>query len=164
MWKSTNAKPENTYTSPARKGGAPNERKIKMLTLFNDIPPYNMHSVALCVKQEDTAIFETALTVQDNKKIARYRVWILAWKGVENRQRSGAQSKSYMMDVVAPSDWTIGKVHNTILVYLAGIKWMKMSSGIQWLHADYQPQLHDSTQEDFILYLDDFLDSSTPQF
>lgn len=164
MWKSTNAKPENTYTSPARKGGAPNERKIKMLTLFNDIPPYNMHSVALCVKQEDTAIFETALTVQDNKKIARYRVWILAWKGVENRQRSGAQSKSYMMDVVALSDWTIGKVHNTILVYLAGIKWMKMSSGIQWLHADYQPQLHDSTQEDFILYLDDFLDSITPQF
>lgn len=68
MWKSTNAKPENTYTSPARKGGAPNERKIKMLTLFNDIPPYDMHSVALCVKQEDTAIFETALTVQDNKK------------------------------------------------------------------------------------------------
>lgn len=95
-WKSTNAKPENTYTSPARK--------------------------------------------------------------------SGAQSKSYMMDVVAPSDWTIDKVHNTILVYLAGIKWMKMSSGIQWLHADYQPQLHDSTQEDFILYLDDFLDSITPQF
>lgn len=164
MRKSTNAKPENTYTSPACKGGAPNERKIKMLTLFNDIPPYNMHSVALCVKQEDTAIFETALTVQDNKKIARYRVWILAWKGVENRQRSGAQSKSYMMDVVASSDWTIDKVHNTILVYLAGIKWMKMSSGIQWLHADYQPQLHDSTQEDFILYLDDFLDSITPQF
>lgn len=164
MWKSTNAKPENTYTSPARKGGAPNERKIKMLTLFNDIPPYNMHSVALCVKQEDTAIFETALTVQDNKKIARYRVWILAWKGVENRQRSGAQSKSYMMDVVAPSEWTSDKVHNTILVYLAGIKWMKMSSGIQWLHADYRPQLHDSTQEDFILYLDDFLDSITPQF
>lgn len=164
MWKSTNAKPENTYTSPARKGGAPNERKIKMLTLFNDIPPYNMHSVALCVKQEDTAIFETALTVQDNKKIARCRVWILAWKGVENRQRSGAQSNSYMMDVVAPSEWTIDKVHNTILVYLAGIKWMKMSSGIQWLHADYQPQLHDSTQEDFILYLDDFLDSITPQF
>lgn len=135
-----------------------------MLTLFNDIPPYDMHSVALCVKQEDTAIFETALTVQDNKKIARYRVWILAWKGVENRQRSGAQSKSYMMDVVASSDWTIDKVHNTILVYLAGIKWMKMSSGIQWLHTDYQPQLHDSTQEDFILYLDDFLDSITPQF
>ena len=135
-----------------------------MLTLFNDIPPYDMHSVAICVKQEDTAIFETALTVQDNKKIARYRVWILAWKGVENRQRSGAQSKSYMMDVVAPSDWTIDKVHNTILVYLAGIKWMKMSSGIQWLHTDYQPQLHDSTQEDFILYLDDFLDSITPQF
>lgn len=72
-----------------------------MLTLFNDIPPYDMHSVAICVKQEDTAIFETALTVQDNKKIARYRVWILAWKGLENRQRSGAQSKSYMMDVVA---------------------------------------------------------------
>lgn len=164
MWKSTNAKPENTYTSPARKSGAPNERKIKTLTLFNDIPPYDMHSVALCVKQEDTAIFETALTVQDNKKIARYRVWILAWKGVENRQRSGAQSKSYMMDVVASSDWTIDKVHNTILVYLAGIKWMKMSSGIQWLHTDYQPQLHDSTQEDFILYLDDFLDSITPQF
>ena len=123
-----------------------------------------MHSVALCVKQEDTAIFETALTVQDNKKIARYRVWILSWKGLQNRQRSGAQSKSYMMDVVAPADWTIDKVHNTILVYLAGIKRMKMSSGIQWLHADYQPQLHDSTQEDFILYLDDFLDSITPQF
>lgn len=135
-----------------------------MLTLFNDIPPYDIHSVTMCVKQEDTAIFETALTVQDNKKIARYRVWILAWKGVENRQRSGAQSKSYMMDVVAPADWTISKVHNTILVYLAGIKWMKMSSGIQWLHADYQPQPHDSTQEDFILYLDDFLDSITPQF
>lgn len=93
-----------------------------MLTLFNDIPPYDMHSVAICVKQEDTAIFETALTVQDNQKIARYRVWILSWKGLENRQRSGAQSKSYMMDVVAPSDWTIDKVHNTILVYLAGIK------------------------------------------
>lgn len=135
-----------------------------MLTLFNDIPPYDMHSVAICVKQEDTAIFETALTVQDNKKIARYRVWILSWKGLQNRQRSGAQSKSYMMDVVAPADWTIDKVHNTILVYLAGIKWMKMSSGIQWLHTDYQPQLHDSTQEDFILYLDDFLDSTTPQF
>lgn len=135
-----------------------------MLTLFNDIPPYDMHSVAICVKQEDTAIFETALTVQDNKKIARYRVWILSWKGLQNRQRSGAQSKSYMMDVVAPADWTIDKVHNTILVYLAGIKWMKMSIGIQWLHTDYQPQLHDSTQEDFILYLDDFLDSTTPQF
>lgn len=135
-----------------------------MLTLFNDIPPYDMHSVAICAKQEDTAIFETALTVQDKQKIARYRVWILSWKGLQNRQRSGAQSKSYMMDVVAPSDWTIGKVHNTILVYLAGIKWMKMSSGIQWLHADYQPQFHDSTQEDFILYLDDFLESITPQF
>lgn len=135
-----------------------------MLTLFNDIPPYDMHSVAICVKQEDMAIFETALTVQDNQKIARYRVWILSWKGLENRQRSGARSKSYMMDAVAPSDWTVDKVHNTILVYLAGIKWMKMSSGIQWLHTDYQPQLHDSTQEDFILYLDDFLDSITPQF
>lgn len=135
-----------------------------MLTLFNDIPPYDMHSVAICTKQEDTAIFETALTVQDNKKIARYRVWILSWKGLQNRQRSGAQSKSYMMDVVAPSDWTIGKVHNAILVYLAGIKWMKMSSGVQWLHVDYQSQLHDSTQEDFILYLDDFLESITPQF
>lgn len=135
-----------------------------MLTLFNDIPPYDMHSVTMCVKQEDTAIFETALTVQDNKKIARYRVWILSWKGLQNRQRSGAQSNSYMMDVVAPSDWTIGKVHNAILVYLAGIKWMKMYSGIQWLHADYQPQLHDSTQEDFVLYLDDFLDSITPNF
>ena len=123
-----------------------------------------MYSVAICVKQEDTAIFETALTVQDNQKIARYRVWILSWKGLENRQRSGAQSKSYMMDVIAPVNWTIDKVHNTILVYLAGIKWMKMSSGIQWLHADYQPQLHDSTQEDFILYLDDFLDSITPNF
>ena len=135
-----------------------------MLTLFSDIPPYDMHSVVECDKDKDTAIFETAVTVQGNPKIVRYRVWLSAWKGLENRQRSGAQSKSYMMDVVAPSDWTIDKVHNTILVYLAGIKWMKMSSGIQWLHADYQPQLHDSTQEDFILYLDDFLDSITPQF
>lgn len=135
-----------------------------MLTLFSDIPPYDMHSAVECDKDKDTAIFETAVTVQDNPKIARYRVWLSAWKGLENRQRSGAQSKSYMMDVVAPSDWTIDKVHNTILVYLAGIKRMKMSSGIQWLHADYQPQLHDSTQEDFILYLDDFLCSITPQF
>lgn len=135
-----------------------------MLTLFNDIPPYDMHSVAICVKQEDTAIFETALTVQDNQKIARYRVWLLALKGLKNRLRSGAQSKSYMMDVVAPSDWTIDKVHNTILVYLAGIRWLKFSSGIQWQHGDYQTQLHDSIQEDYILYLDDFLDSITPQF
>lgn len=135
-----------------------------MLTLFNDIPPYDMHSVAICVTQEDTAIFETALTVQDNQKIARYRVWLLAWKGLENRQRSGAQSKSYMMDVVAPSDWTIDKVHNTILVYLAGIRWLKFSSGIQWRHGDYQTQPHDSMQEDYILYLDDFLDSITPNF
>lgn len=29
MWTSTNAKPENTYTSPARKSGALNERKNK---------------------------------------------------------------------------------------------------------------------------------------
>lgn len=135
-----------------------------MLTLFNDIPPYDMHSVAICVKQEDTAIFETALTIQDNHKIARYRVWLLAWKGLENRQRSGAQAKSYMMDVVAPSGWTIDKVHNTILVYLAGIRWLKFSSRIQWQHGDYQTQAHDSAQEDYILYLDDFLDSITPQF
>lgn len=123
-----------------------------------------MHSVTICAKQGATAVFETAVTVQDNPEIARYRVWLLAWKGSENRQRSGAQSKSYMMDAVAPVDWQIDKVHNTILVYLAGIKWMKMSSGIQWLHADYQSQLHDSTQEDFVLYLDDFLDSITPNF
>ena len=135
-----------------------------MLTLFNDIPPYDMHSVAICVNQEDTAIFETALTIQDNQKIARYRVWLLAWKGLENRQRSGAQSKSYMMDVVAPSDWTIDKVHNTILAYLAEIRRLKFSSGIQWQHGDYQTQPHDSMQEDYILYLDDFLDSITPQF
>lgn len=135
-----------------------------MLTLFNDIPPYDMHSVAICVKQEDTAIFETALTIQDNQKIARYRVWLLAWKGLENRQRSGAQSKSYMMDVVAPVNWTIDKVHNTILVYLAGIRRLKFSSGIQWQHGDYQTHPHDSIQEDYILYLDDFLDSITPQF
>lgn len=135
-----------------------------MLTLFNDIPPYDMHSVVKCDKGKDTAIFETAVTVQDNPKIARYRVWLSAWKGLENRQRSGAKSKSYMMDVVAPSDWTIDKVHNVILSYLAGIKWVKMSSGIQWCHADYQPQAHDSLQEDYVLYLDDFLDSITPQF
>lgn len=135
-----------------------------MLTLFNDIPPYDMHSVAICAKQEDTAIFETALTIQDNQKIARYRVWLSAWKGLENRQRSGAKSKSYMMDVVSPSDWTIDKVHNTILAYLAGLKWVKMSSGIQWCHADYQPQAHNSLREDYILYLDDFLDFLTPQF
>jgi hypothetical protein len=135
-----------------------------MLTLFNDIPPYDMHSVAMCVKQEDTAVFETALTIQDNKKIARYRVWLLAWKGLENRQRSGAQSKSYMMDAVAPADWTIDKVHNTILAYLAGIRRLKFSSGIQWQHGDYQTQPHDSIQEDYLLYLDDFLDSITPQF
>lgn len=135
-----------------------------MLTLFNDIPPYDMHSVAICVKQEDTAIFETALTIQDNQKIARYRVWLSAWKGLENRQRSGAKSKSYMMDVVAPSGWTIDKVHNTILAYLAGISRLKFSSGIQWQHGDYQTQPHDSIQEDYILYLDDFLDSITPNF
>lgn len=135
-----------------------------MLTLFNDIPPYDMHSVAICVKQEGTAVFETALTIQDNKKIARYRVWLLAWKGLENRQRSGAQSKTYMMDVVAPVSWTIDKVHNTILAYLAGIRRLKFSSGIQWQHGDYQTQTHDSAQEDYILYLDDFLDSITPQF
>ena len=43
-----------------------------MLTLFNDIPPYDMHSVVECDKTKDTAIFETALTIQDNQKIARY--------------------------------------------------------------------------------------------
>ena len=123
-----------------------------------------MHSVVECDKGKDTAIFETALTLQDNPKIARYRVWLSAWKSSENRIRSGETCKSYMMDVVAPSDWTIDKVHNTILVYLAGIKWMKMSSGIQWLHADYHPQPHDSLQEDYLLYLDDFLDSITPSF
>lgn len=133
-----------------------------MLTLFNDIPPYDMHSVAICVKQEDTATFETAITVQDNHKIARYRVWLSAWKGLENRQRSGAQY--YMMDAVAPVDWPIDKVHNTILAYLAGISRLKFSSGIQWRHGDYQPQPHDSMQEDYILYLDDFLDSITPNF
>lgn len=135
-----------------------------MLTLFNDIPPYDMHSVTICAKQEATAVFETAVTVQDNPEIARYRVWLSAWKGSENRLRSGEQCKSYMMDVVSPSDWTIDKVHNAILSYLAGIKWVKMSSGIQWCHADYQPQAHDSLQEDYVLYLDDFLDSITPQF
>lgn len=135
-----------------------------MLTLFNDIPPYDMHSVVECDKGKDTAVFETAVTMQDNPKIARYRVWLSAWKGSENRLESGEQCKSYMMDVVAPSDWTIDKVHNAILAYLAGIKWVKMSSGIQWCHADYQPQAHDSLQEDYILYLDDFLDSITPQF
>lgn len=135
-----------------------------MLTLFNDIPPYDMHSVVECDKTKDTAIFETALTIQDNPKIARYRVWLSAWKGLENRQRSGAKSKSYMMDVVAPSDWTIDKVHNTILAYLAGISRLKFSSGIQWKHGDCQTHAHDSSQEDYILYLDDFLDSITPQF
>lgn len=133
-----------------------------MLTLFNDIPPYDMHSVVECDKTKDTAIFETALTIQDNPKIARYRVWLSAWKGLENRQRSGLNLN--MMDVVAPVDWPIDKVHNTILVYFAGIKWMKMSNGIQWQHGDYQTQPHDSMQEDFILYLDDFLGSITPQF
>lgn len=73
-----------------------------MLTLFNDIPPYDMHSVVECDKGKDTAVFETAVTIQDNHKIARYRVWLSAWKGLENRQRSGAKSKTYMMDVVAP--------------------------------------------------------------
>ena len=135
-----------------------------MLTLFNDIPPYDMHSVVECDKGKDTAVFETAVTMQDNHKIARYRVWLSAWKGSENRQRSGAKSKSYMMDVVAPVNWAIEKVHNTILVYLAGISWLKFSSGIQWKHGDYQPQPHDSMQEDYILYLDDFLDSITPNF
>lgn len=135
-----------------------------MLTLFNDIPPYDMHSVVECDKGKDTAIFETALTIQDNQKIARYRVWLSAWKGLENRQRSGAKSKSYMMDVVAPVNWTIEKVHNTILVYLAGISRLKFSSGIQWKHGDYQPQPHDSMQEDYVLYLDNFLDFLTPNF
>ena len=135
-----------------------------MLTLFNDIPPYDMHSVVECDKTKDTAIFETAITVQDNPKIVRYRVWLSAWKGLENRQRSGAQSKSYMMDVVAPVNWTIDKVHNTILVYLAGIRRLKFSSGIQWQHGDYQTQPHDSIQEDYCLYLNDFLNSITPQF
>lgn len=135
-----------------------------MLTLFNDIPPYDMHSVVECDKGKDTAIFETALTIQDNPKIARYRVWLSAWKGSENRLRSGEKAKSYMMDVVAPTDWPIDKVHNTILVYLAGIKWMKMTSGIQWLHADYHTQPHDSLQEDYVLYLDDFLEFLTPNF
>ena len=135
-----------------------------MLTLFNDIPPYDMHSVVECDKTKDTAIFETAVTVQDNPKIARYRVWLSAWKGLENRQRSGAKSKSYMMDVVAPVDWPIDKVHNTILAYLAGISRLKFSSGIKWQHGDYHPQPHDSMQEDYILYLDDFLGSITPNF
>ncbi len=135
-----------------------------MLTLFSDIPPYDMHSVVECDKDKDTAIFETAVTVQDNPKIVRYRVWLSAWKGLENRQRSGAKSKSYMMDVVAPVNWTIEKVHNTILVYLAGISRLKFSSGIQWKHGDYQTQPHDSMQEDYVLYLDDFLDSITPNF
>lgn len=135
-----------------------------MLTLFNDIPPYDMHSVVECDKTKDTAIFETAITVQDNPKIARYRVWLSAWKGLENRQRSGAQYKSYMMDAVAPVDWPIDKVHNTILAYLAGISRLKFSSGIQWQHGDYQTQPHDSMQEDYILYLDDFLDFITPNF
>lgn len=135
-----------------------------MLTLFNDIPPYDMHSVVECDKGKDTAVFETAVTIQDNPKIARYRVWLSAWKGNQNRLRDGAKAKSYMMDVVAPVDWPIDKVHNTILAYLAGTKWVKMSSGIQWQHGDYQPQAHDSLQEDYILYLDDFLDSITPNF
>lgn len=64
----------------------------------------------------------------------------------------------------APTDWPIDKVQNTILVYLAGIKWLRMKSGIQWLHADYQPQIHDSIQEYFILDLDNFLDYTTPNF
>lgn len=51
-----------------RKGGAPNWKENKMLTLFNDIPPYDMHSVVECDKTKDTAIFETALTIQDNQK------------------------------------------------------------------------------------------------
>lgn len=135
-----------------------------MLTLFNDIPPYDMHSVVECDKGKDTAVFETAVTIQDNPKIARYRVWLSAWKGNQNRLRDGAKSKSYMMDVVAPVDWPIDKVHNTILAYLAGTKWVKMSSGIQWQHGDYQPQAHDSLQEDYILYLDDFLNFLTPNF
>ena len=123
-----------------------------------------MHSVTICAKQEETAVFETAVTVQDNPEIARYRVWLSAWKGNQNLLRDGAKAKSYMMDVVAPSNWTIDKVHNTILAYLAGIKYVKMKSGIQWRHADYQPQAHDSLQEDYILYLDNFLDSITPNF
>ena len=135
-----------------------------MLTLFNDIPPYDMHSVTICAKQEDTAVFETAVTIQDNPEIVRYRVWLSAWKGSENRLESGEQCKSYMMDVVAPADWMLDKVHNTILAYLAGIKWMKMKSGIQWLHPDYQAQIHDSLQEDYVLYLDDFLEFLTPNF
>lgn len=151
-------------TCSTRKGGAPNWKKLIMLTLFSDIPPYDMHSVVECDKDKDTAIFETAVTVQDNPKIVHYRVWLSAWKGLENRQRSGAQSKTYMLDVVAPSAWTIDKVHNTILVYLAGISRLKFSSGIQWQHGDYQTQAHDPAQEDYILYLDDFLDSITPQF
>ena len=135
-----------------------------MLTLFNDIPPYDPHSVVECDKAKDTAIFDTATTIQDNSKINRYRVWLSAWKGTENRLGSGEQCKSYMMDVVAPADWPIDKVHNTILVYLAGIKWMKMKRGIQWLHPDYQAQIHDSLQEDYVLYLDDFLKFLTPNF
>ena len=135
-----------------------------MLTLFNDIPPYDMHSVVECDKGKDTAVFETAVTMQDNHKIARYRVWLSAWKGLENRLESGEQCKSYMMDVVAPADWGLDKVHNTILVYLAGVKWMKMKSGIQWFHSDYQAQIHDSLQEDYVLYLDNFLDFLTPNF
>lgn len=69
-----------------------------------------------------------------------------------------------MMDVVAPADWRLDKVHNTILAYLAGVKWMKMKSGIQWFHPDYQAQIHDSLQEDYVLYLDNFLDFLTPNF
>lgn len=78
-----------------------------MLTLFSDIPPYDMRSVVECDKDKDTAIFETAVTVQNNPKIVRYRVWMSAWKGLENRQRSGAQSKTYMMDVVRSIKSTI---------------------------------------------------------
>ena len=135
-----------------------------MFTLFDDIPPYDQHSVAVCDNMQDTAMFETAVTVQDNHEIVRYRVWLSAWKGHQNRLRNGAKTKSYMMDVIAPADWTVDKVHNTILVYLAGIKWLKISRGIQWLHADYQPQIHDSIQEYFILDLDNFLDYTTPNF
>lgn len=123
-----------------------------------------MHSVVECDKGKDTAIFETAVTIQDNPKIVRYRVWLSAWKGNQNRLRDGGKAKSYMMDVVAPVDWPIDKVHNTILAYLAGVKWMKMKSGIQWFHPDYQAQIHDSLQEDYILYLDNFLDFITPNF
>ena len=115
-----------------------------MFTLFDDISPYDQHSVTVCDNMKDTAVFETAVTVQNNHEIVRYRVWLSSWKGNQNRLRNGAKTKSYMMDAVAPADWTVDKVHNTILVYLAGIKWLRVSRGIQWLHADYQPQIHDS--------------------